>query len=137
YELTQSAGLAGIRTTSVSDEGFGWRAGLAFEVPDYALRVSLIYNSAIDYDMTGTVSVSAFPGATPVFGSITMPQSVEFKAQSGVAPGWLAFGTVRWTDWSVAENMPLCTVGTPVCTQAAAVSGLTLLWKDTWTATLG
>ncbi len=137
YELTQSAGLAGIRTTSVSDGGVGWRAGIAYEIPEYALRVSLIYDAEIDYDMTGTVGVSAFPVTTPVFGSIAMPQSVEVKAQSGVAPGWLAFGAVKWTDWSVAENMPLCAVGTPVCTQALAVSGLTLLWKDTWTVTLG
>ena len=137
YELTQAAGIAGIRTTRVSDDGTGWRAGVAYEIPEYALRASLIYNAAIAYDMTGTVDVSAFPLSTPVFGAITMPQSVELKMQSGVAPGWLAFGAVRWTDWSVAENMPLCAVGTPVCTQAAAVSGLTLLWKDTWTVTFG
>jgi len=34
-------------------------------------------------------------------------------------------------------DLPLCAVGTPVCNQASAVSGLTLLWKDTWTATIG
>jgi len=84
------------------------------------------------------VAFSAIPApATPVFGSISMPQSVEAKFQSGVARGWLVFGSAKWTDWSVADNMPLCAVGTPVCTQAAALSGLTLLFKDTWTVTLG
>ena len=137
YELTQAAGIAGILTTSVSDASPGWRAGVAYEIPEYALRVSLIYDAQIDYDMTGTVSASAFPVSTPVYGSISMPQSIDLRAQSGVAPGWLAFGAVKWTNWDVAQNMPLCPVGTPVCTLPAAVSGLTLLWKDSWTVTLG
>ncbi len=62
-----------------------------------------------------------------------MPQTVELKAQSGVAPGWLAFGAIKWANWSVDQDMPLCIVGTS-CTQ---VSGLTLLWRDSWTVTLG
>ena len=27
------------------------------------------------------------------------------KLQSGVAPGWLVFGSVKWTDWSVTEQL--------------------------------
>jgi long-chain fatty acid transport protein len=95
------------------------------------MRATLIYNSAIAYDMTGTYTIGG--GTTPIYGAITMPQSIELKAQSGVAPGWLAFGAIKWTDWSVAQSMPLCVVGTS-CVQ---LSGLTLLWKDTWTITLG
>lgn len=138
YELIQFFGLAGYGTTNVSDGGHGWRAGIAYEIPEYALRASLIYNSRVDYDMAGTVTnpvPATYTG--PVFGDISMPQSAEFRFQSGVAPGWLAFGSVKWTDWSVAQNMPLCPVGTPACTQTFAASGLTLLWKDTWTITVG
>lgn len=139
YVLTQTTPIVGgTTTTDVSDEATAYRIGLAYEIPEYAMRFSVIYNSQVDYDMTGTVAFSATPApATPVFGSISMPQSVEAKFQSGVAPGWLVFGSAKWTDWSVADNMPLCAVGTPVCTQAAALSGLTLLFKDTWTVTLG
>src|SRR5581483_11020812 len=137
YELIQS--LGGLpATTKVGDGSIGWRAGFGYEIPQYALRATLFYNSAIDYDMTGTGTLlagGAYSG--PVFGAITMPQSVELKVQSGVAPGWLAFGSLKWTDWSVARNMPICIAGTPVCSQATAVSGLTLLWKDSWTATIG
>jgi long-chain fatty acid transport protein len=136
YELVQSAGLAGFRTTSVSDDGFAWRLGLAYDIPDYALRVSVIYNSAIAYRMTGAVSI---PGlfSTPVFGNLDLPQSIEMKLQSGIAPGWLAFGSVKWTDWSVTSSMPICAAGTPVCSQLTAISGLTLMWRDSWTVTLG
>ncbi len=35
----------------------------------------------------------------------TLPQSVELKVQSGIAPGWLAFGSVKWTDWSVLDTL--------------------------------
>jgi long-chain fatty acid transport protein len=135
YELIQAIGPGLSLTTNVGDSGTGWRAGLAYEIPEYALRASLIYNSRIDYRMTGTVA--GLGPAVPVFGDISMPQSAELKVQSGIAPGWLAFGSVRWTDWSVVGNMPLCPVGTPVCGLPFAVSGLTLIWKDTWTVTVG
>ena len=140
YELDQfyAVGPGLTATTRVEDSSNAWRLGLAYEIPEYALRASLIWNSAVDYDMTGTVINPAIPFAGPVAGKITMPQSVEAKFQSGVAPGWLAFGAVKWTDWSVADNMPLCSTALPfACTQPFAVSGLTLLFKDSWTITLG
>ncbi len=136
YVLTQSRGGPLIATTNVSDSGIGWRAGLAYEIPEYALRASVIYNSAIDYQMTGTL-VDPVGYTGPIYGSIEMPQSAEFKFQSGIAPGWLAFGSLKWVDWSAAANMPLCPTIVPICTQAGAASGLTLLWEDTWTVSLG
>ena len=51
-------------STDVSDDGVGWRAGIGYEIPQYALRATLIYNSAIGYDMTGTgVNLAAAPTA--------------------------------------------------------------------------
>ncbi|MEZ5812947.1 MAG: transporter [Rhizobiaceae bacterium] len=135
YQLIQALGPVARLVTDVGDSGVGWRAGVAFDIPEYALRTSIIYNSAIDYSMTGTLTTPVV--AIPIFGGITMPQSVEWRAQSGVAQDWLAFGAVKWTDWSVAGNMPLCPVGTPACSLPFAVSALTLMWKDTWTVTLG
>lgn len=138
YFLTRNGGpLLGLSTTNVKDEGVAWRAGAAYEIPEYALRASLIYNSQVNYNMTGTQSFANVPGSIPIGGNISMPQSVELKVQSGVAPGWLAFGSVRWTDWSVADGMFLCPTALPTCTAAGAVSGLTLLFKDTWTVTVG
>ena len=138
YELDQffAVGPGFAASTQVKDAANAWRAGLAYEIPEYALRASLIWNSAVDYSMTGTV-FNPLGYSGPVKGFITMPQSVEARFQSGVAPGWLAFGSVRWTDWSVADAMPLCPVAVPVCTQAFAASGLVLQFKDTWTVTLG
>ena len=136
YELTRNSQF-GFSRTLVSDSALAWRVGLAYEIPEYALRASLIYNSQVDYDTEGTVSFANIPFPTNAFGRISLPQSLDFKFQSGVAPGWLAFGMIKWTDWSVTDAMPICPVGTPVCNQAAAISGLTLLWRDSWTLTAG
>jgi len=138
YELTQNAFMIapgptivplGVSRTDVKDDGVGWRIGMGYEIPQYALRATLTYNSAIDYDMAGTYTVAGL--AQAVTGQITMPQSIQLKAQSGIAPGWLAFGSITWTDWSVVQQMPLFNAA------STQVSGLTLLWKDTWTTTLG
>lgn len=131
YELTQFNVIP--LSTNMGDDGVGWRGGITYEIPEYALRASLILNSAIDYDLTGTATAAG--GAA--YGSITMPKSLELRAQSGVAPGWLAFGSINWTDWSVAENTPICPVGVTPCTLAGAKSGLALYFRDTWTVTLG
>ena len=41
------------------------------------------------------------------FGSATLPQQLELNVQSGVAPGTLVFGSVKWTDWSVIQRIDL------------------------------
>ncbi len=142
YELLQDYGVYGGKaSTDVGDDGVGWRAGIGYEIPQYALRATLIYNSAIAYDMTGTgtnLATGGMPYSGPLAGSISMPQSVELKAQSGIAPGWLAFGAIKWVDWSVDQDMGLCVPGTPSCvTGVNALSALTLMFKNTWTVTVG
>ena len=142
YELLQNYGAYGGKaSTDVSDDGVGWRAGIGYEIPQYALLATLIYNSAVDYDMTGmgtNLATGGTPYSGPLAGSMTMPQSIELKARSGIAPGWLAFGAIKWTDWSVDQDMGLCTPGTASCvTGVNALSALTLLFKDSWTITVG
>lgn len=123
--------VIGSSQTNVSDSSWGWRLGVAYEIPEYALRASLIYNSQVDYDMSGTVAITAGPTVFPVTGTLSMPGSLELKVQSGVAPGWLAFGSIRWTDWSVADAMVLRDAG------GTQRSGLELQWQDSWTITAG
>ena len=124
--------------------GWGWRTGVAYEIPEYALRVSLVYNSAVDLDnITGTLNLSQVTGAViPVFGSASMPDSLEFKFQTGVAPGWLVFGGVKWTDWSQLQSIAFC----PEATRALAAcrtnspteaTSLDLLYRDGWAITGG
>src|SRR6185437_11037378 len=64
-------------------------------------------------------------------GKGNLPQSVEVKLQSGIAPGWLAFGSVKWTDWSVQKELLVLTDNPEV--GSADIYN----WKDGWTVTGG
>lgn len=147
---------SGIGRIDLSGDGYGWRIGAAYEIPEIALRASLVYNSAVKLDeITGTLDLTQVPAiinpanpylgrVTDIFGSGTMPQSVELKLQSGIAPGWLAFGSVKWVDWSVLQTVPFCptaikSMGISECTYNGGyrVTSLDLLYRDGWTITGG
>ncbi len=141
----------------LEDDGVGWRVGAAYEIPEIALRASLVYNSSVDLDgLTGTVDLSQVPASilrptdprraifgrvTPVFADATMPESVELKLQSGIAPDWLAFGSIKWVNWSVLQTVNLCPIGTEFipCVQGGPtfVTSLDLLYRDGWTVSGG
>ena len=143
----------GIGRLDLKGDGWGWRAGVAYEIEEYALRTSLVYNSAVNLDnITGTLNLTGVPSAvnplnplfgrsTAVFGSASMPDSLEFKFQTGVAPGWLVFGGVKWTDWSQLQSLSFC----PESTRAAAcrsrgpteATSLDLFYRDGWTVSGG
>ncbi|RVD61803.1 transporter [Mesorhizobium sp. M2D.F.Ca.ET.185.01.1.1] len=125
--------------------GWGWRAGVAYEIPEIALRASLVYNSQVKLDnVSGTLTAPIFPtGSTPIYGSTQyMPDSVELKLQSGIAPGWLAFGSIKWVNWSVLQSVPICPtlfVPTSSCFTGSpgAVTSLDLMYRDGWTVSGG
>jgi long-chain fatty acid transport protein len=140
--------LTGVGRLDLEDSAWGWRAGVAYEIPEYALRASLVYNSRVKYDsLTGTVDLTQAPvGAAPYSGKITnvygaaeAPDSLELKLQSGIAPDWLAFGSVKWTNWSVLQSIALCPVGTGngSCNSKNQLTSLDLGYRDGWTVTGG
>jgi len=129
----------GIGRLDMSDQSWGWRAGIAYEIPEYAMRASLVYNSRVKYDnLEGTVDLTQVPVVpgyggliTPVTGSAEAPDSLELKVQSGIAPDWLAFGNIKWTNWSILQSVAFCpTSGT--C-PAGGLASLDLAYRDGWT----
>lgn len=151
FAMPEGSPLNGMGRLKLEGEGWGWRAGIAYEIEEYALRTSLVYNSAVKLDdITGTMDLRQVPGAvlpgfagvsTPVFGSADMPDSLEFKFQTGIAPDWLAFGSVKWTDWSQLQSLPFCPVATRGidCRTSGPteVTSLDLLYRDGWTVSGG
>ncbi|MER8485937.1 OmpP1/FadL family transporter [Mesorhizobium sp. M1322] len=142
-------GNTGLGKFKLSDEAWGWRVGAAYEIPEIALRASLMYSSSYKYDeLSGTVDTTGFrgafpadliPGATgvyPVSASAEIPQAVELKLQSGIAPGWLAFGSIRWQEWSRLGIIPINGVRSPVTGALSPVS-FDLLYRDGWTVSGG
>lgn len=121
---------------ALDGQEYGWRAGLAYEITQYRLRAEILYRSGTDYGATGTLTVpGALVGAPvaavalPATGTGSLPQSVELNVRSGIVEGWLAFGSVKWTDWSVLQSL---TVASPLATVVD-----TYQWRDGWTVTGG
>ncbi|KZL21581.1 Long-chain fatty acid transport protein precursor [Pseudovibrio axinellae] len=118
---------------------WGWRAGVAYEIPAYALRASLVYDSQIAMDLEGETYIRDVPdglgGTTTITGdaysSITAPQSVELNIQSGIAPGWLASFGVKWVDWSGIDRLVVKDESGDLSTDRA------LNFKDGWTVEAG
>ena len=123
YRASVPTGLITNTPLSINGWSTGWRAGLAYEIPEYALRVSAIYNAPVHYDLEGT----AFGDAASA--DVTTPQSFELRGQTGIAPGWLALGSVKWMDWSTLQSLTVTTIGAPLVSSFA--------YRDGWTVTAG
>lgn len=123
--------LPGSLTLDGTDQGY--RVGIGYDVPEIALRGQLMYRSGTSYGADGTFTIQT-PGGpipAPALGFGNLPQSVELKVQSGIAPGWLAFGSVKWTDWSVQEAL---IVDVPALNRTTIDE---YNWRDGWTVTAG
>ena len=135
---------AGIGRLDLEADGWGWRAGVAYEIEEYALRTSLVYNSAVELDnIQGTLDLTQLGSVVvPVFGSAKMPGSLELKVQTGIAPGWLVFGGIKWTDWSQLQRVVFCPEATrplAACRSGSPTeaTSLDLFYRDGWTISGG
>jgi long-subunit fatty acid transport protein len=103
----------GYEMRAAKETDWGYLLGLAWERPEIAARVSLTYNSAVDHDFSARESVpfEVAPGAFVPLAqqgafTTTIPQSLHLEAQTGIAPGTLLFGSIRWVDWSEFRIAP-------------------------------
>ncbi len=141
----------GIGTFQLSDEAWSWRVGAAYEIPEIALRATLMYSAKYDYDnLAGTVDTTGFaggptnplgpPGAflgeRDVTAASEVPQALEFKLQTGIATDWLGFGSLKWQQWSKLGVIPIKGVVSPVTGLPSNVS-FDPLYRDGWTITGG
>ncbi len=138
-------GLPAGSTATLSFEDshrLGYRIGAAYEIPEIALRAQIMYRSAIDHapgNSSGDSFVVRLPNGIPVASFVTdgfgtLPQSIELKVQSGIAPGWLAFGSIKWTDWSVLDVLTYNIQAFPLGGNPRV---LEYFWQDGWTVTGG
>ena len=92
--------------TMKKDTELGWIAGLAYQIPEIALKASLTYRSEVKHELQATETVAygatnlaSLPGFTPGKTSVTTPQSVNLDFQTGVMADTVAFANVRWVNW--------------------------------------
>lgn len=105
----------------------GYVLGVAYEIPEIALRVALTYNSAYTHEFQGSETGLAAPSTLPF--ETEIPQSVMLEAQSGIAEDTLLFGSIRWVDWTEFDITPQIYGG--------AVGSLVSYDNDSVTYTLG
>ncbi len=115
---------------------YGWRVGVAYELPAYAMRASLIYDSQIESKFDGDSSA----GGVKIYdsrASLTLPQSVELNVQSGIAPGWLVSAGVKWVDWSVIDVLSVESTALDPFLPDGETVHRKLSFKDGWTVKAG
>lgn len=123
------APLGAVNTYSLEgDRVYGYRLGAAFEIPQYALRAQIIYDSERDINLSGTQSITGLGVVAPARVSLTLPKSVSARVQSGINATTLVYGGVRWTEWSVIQALSV-TGGTPV--------SVTTGYKNGWDVEVG
>lgn len=107
--------ISGYDANISEDSAAGWLAGLAYQIPEIALKASLTYRSEIKHKIDvnetitntlahpvlGLVPVTALLPGGYVEGStdITTPQSVNLDLQSGIMENTVAFANIRWVNW--------------------------------------
>jgi len=132
-----------VATLDVEDGSVGWRLGAAYEIPEYAMRASLVYQSEVKYNLDGTIDNLMLNPLTGqgvplnVTNDIAAPQSVEFKFQTGIAPDWLAFGSVKWTDWKSIQQATFVSNGNRGLPDGTKITSLDLYYQDGWTVSGG
>ncbi|MGR3486187.1 MAG: OmpP1/FadL family transporter [Paracoccaceae bacterium] len=98
--------LDGYNVELDSSSDVGYVAGVAYERPDIALRVSLTYSSGTTHEFDSTETLNGVPiGALPVavtggldgvgVTEVETPDSLNLDFQTGVAEGTLVFGSIR------------------------------------------
>ena len=117
-----------------SSEAGGWSLGVAYEYRPWGIRASAMYHSGVDHAIFGaqTISVPGGGFSRSVDWGFPMPASLDLHVQSGFAPGWLAFASARWVQWSVLDTVTVHQYGTGM-----PIGQQRLGYHDTWSFLLG
>lgn len=133
---------SGIGTFTASGSAVGYRVGMAYEIPQIALRVAGIYHSAYDYDLSGIQDNTGFgaviPGTSlvPITATTEIPQAFELRMQSGINERTLAFLNIKWQEWSQLGIIPIEGGKSPTTGLDTNLS-FDPLYRDGWTVSGG
>jgi long-chain fatty acid transport protein len=152
-ELTSSANLGLLGTTTVKnkgdDWGFGYNLGAIYQAtPD--TRFGVAYRSKVEQHLKGDVrspftQANGVPGSTlntDISADLTLPETFSFSAFSHLNDKWELLTDITWTRWSqfkelkiVRENGSNTTVGPAITEHWNNVLrysvGLNYLYSDT------
>ena len=110
-----TTGLGAYNADMKEDSAVGWLAGLAYQIPEIALKASVTYRSEIDHELAtnerGQSNVLALVGQSPIYDvdtstKLSTPQSVNLDFQTGVMANTEAFANLRWVNWKEFSIRP-------------------------------
>ena len=114
----------------------GWLAGIAYQIPEIALKASLTYRSEVDHsvNVNENIPIVNLVAANPTLlfaalgitnpaqqqaigqklaslggngkTEITTPQSVNLDLQTGIMENTVAFANIRWVNWKDFSIQP-------------------------------
>ncbi|AGX86838.1 OmpP1/FadL family transporter [Candidatus Symbiobacter mobilis] len=74
--------------------------GVAYERSDIALRIAATYHDATKHRFSTEESAPLAPLNGTSTTTVRTPRAVNLDVQTGIAPGTLLFGQLRWVNWS-------------------------------------
>ena len=104
----------GYTSRTSPDTSYGYIAGVAYNIPEIALKAALTYRSEIEHT---SQTYEVYPLAPVLSGGVlaatrsseietTTPKSVNFDFQTGLNPTTLATAKVRWVPWGDFSIVP-------------------------------
>lgn len=96
--------LSGYKSTIKQDSGIGWVAGIAYQIPEIALKSALTYRSEINHEFSAKETFNELLSPLQLLvgtgiTKVTTPQSVNFDFQTGINPTSILFLNARWVNW--------------------------------------
>lgn len=91
--------LSGYNASFDDDTATGYLVGVAYEVPEIALRLALTYNSEIVHNSATQERVGTTVVSAPSVTEIVTPESFKLSFRTGVAADTLVFGSVRYARY--------------------------------------
>lgn len=123
-------------------EAYGWTTGVAYQIPEIALKAAITYRSEIKHNATSVENAKNSPSNLIKPLQAVTPQSVNIDLQSGIAQNTLVFANLRWVHWDqfVVSPVLLSNVNQNLIEyskdQYSATFGLSHKLNEQWASTV-
>ncbi len=137
------AGSEGVAKVSGDDWGWGWNAGVNFDITP-STRIGLAYRSSVAYRLKGDVSFGNRPAALGVVpnvadGNVTadikLPETFSVALSQNVGPSVQLLADWTWTGWNSVQDLTVVRSSGPLSGQV--LTNTPLRFQNTWRAGLG
>lgn len=140
----------------IDDSQWGFNLGVLVNLGTQT-RIGLTYRSAMDYDLTGSITFTGVPlvgtATNGVRTKAELPDTISWAIAHALNPQWELLGDITYTRWSKIKTVPLVTTSGSALIPASGVTldtfnfqfkdsyrvgvGANYRWSDNFTLKLG